>query len=969
MEPKVSIIIRTCNLGQFLADAIRSVQDQSFPDWETIVLDDASTDNTETVAEDLAANDLRISYVRNQTRLGRARNLNHGLSLAQGEYIAILDGDDMWNDKEKLLCQINILDRDPEIVLVAGHAAEINETAQRIVRRCAVPWHDDRRIRERLLIENIIPHSTVCYRRAHALKAGGYDESLAYTEDYEFWLRLGLLGKLCILPATFCYFRLHGNNVSIVKRKQLLRETLKVIIRYRAHYPHYVLGCLNRLVMLMASVIPSSLRHFLSSLISFQKLRLRLWDTIQLKHAPAAPSVFANSTSQNGYRIMRITDLSAITPQMQDAWNHCVVQSNAGSAFQTFRWIKTWWEHFGNDKKLFVLLAVNDKNDICALFPGMIVTQRWLPKIRRTLSFIGTPLNDIADVPHLAESVNALDLICNYIANSRFEWDMVRIKELPENSVFLHKIRSHPAFVRQHIGSTNLQLFIPQPTLENTAQKIRQLSKKHLNQEMKKLQKLGDIKITLNHGDAEKHWLFDLFCELQAKRCRQTSFSSPMQNPLLRRFWHALIDAFSNSDIVRCATLQLNKEIIAIQWHFATAMRMSLYLTTFDPTYHIYSPSLLLMRAIINSFYQSGEFAIYDFGRGDEAYKRRFAESDTKNFEFIAAPDSPLYIYYIRTLSKCKNILKKIKILVHFMRLAKKFASQSVHVLSATALRTELKNILRVIIFAGVYYSGVSWLYAKLTPQRARIICYHRIPTQPTDAHLDISLETYTRQMEYLSTNFQIVTLAKIATAIQDQRPFPARAAVVTFDDGTKDWAQNVLSILANLRIPATFFISTGFIDYGTILYSHGCTAAPAITSGDVQILKQSPWAAIGAHTHDHPRLSKLDEHKAAQEILKSKQELERQIQAPIDLFAYPFGKSEDFTTLTREILRAAGFRAACTIEERTASCHDDPYEIPRIVIFDEPLWMFKVRVSGILDDIIHIWKKYVHRERNLNNI
>ena len=81
-------------------------------------------------------------------------------------------------------------------------------------------------------------------------------------------------------------------------------------------------------------------------------------------------------------------------------------------------------------------------------------------------------------------------------------------------------------------------------------------------------------------------------------------------------------------------------------------------------------------------------------------------------------------------------------------------------------------------------------------------------------------------------------------------------------------------------------------------------------------------------------------------------------------MFAYPFGDAQDYTNETLELVREAGYRAACTLDERTFGPHEDPYALPRLVIFDEPLWMFKVRISGVFDDVlvfILLLKKFIN--------
>ena len=107
---KVSIITPTYNCGQFIAETIRSVVAQTFADWEMIIVDDCSTDNTTEIVSPFVASDPRIRFFRNDTRQGAALTRNRALREAQGEYIAFLDSDDLWLP-EKLERQLAFMEQ------------------------------------------------------------------------------------------------------------------------------------------------------------------------------------------------------------------------------------------------------------------------------------------------------------------------------------------------------------------------------------------------------------------------------------------------------------------------------------------------------------------------------------------------------------------------------------------------------------------------------------------------------------------------------------------------------------------------------------------------------------------------------------------------------------------------------------------------------------------------------------------
>jgi len=200
--------------------------------------------------------------------------------------------------------------------------------------------------------------------------------------------------------------------------------------------------------------------------------------------------------------------------------------------------------------------------------------------------------------------------------------------------------------------------------------------KEDLRRKLKKLKKRGDVAITLNHSLPDCHPLLERFIALQKKRCAQTSFSSPFAHSPLKEFWHALIERFQDSGVLRFATLRLNGEVIAVNCHFIASARMSLYLTTFDSAYHAYSPAMLLLDEIIRSWQATAMPEVYDFGRGEEEYKHRFADASALYSEFIAAPHFPAYVAAHVAWFHIKRRLKKIKVLVAYVRQLKKIWQQ-----------------------------------------------------------------------------------------------------------------------------------------------------------------------------------------------------------------------------------------------------------------------------------------------------
>ncbi len=180
--PNVSVIIPTYNRYTLLCEAIASVRAQTFTDYELIVVDDGSTDNTPSLADDP---DLRYLAPQRTGMPGASRN--RGAAAARGEYLAFLDSDDLYLP-EKLKKQTDLLDAQPEIPLV--HTRELWKRGEKTVSQKGQKHQREGDIFADALWKCTIGPSTVMMRKTVFETLGGFDETLEVAEDYEFWLRL-----------------------------------------------------------------------------------------------------------------------------------------------------------------------------------------------------------------------------------------------------------------------------------------------------------------------------------------------------------------------------------------------------------------------------------------------------------------------------------------------------------------------------------------------------------------------------------------------------------------------------------------------------------------------------------------------------------------------------------------------------------------------------------------------------------
>lgn len=237
--PVVSIILPTYNGAMFVVDAIKSIIDQTFNEWELIIVDDGSMDETGKIVSSLAGKDDRIKYFKNDKNLGIQKSLNRGLKEAKGEYIARIDDDDVWADKDKLKEQIEFLENNREYILVGTGTIVVDENGNEIV-RYSLPEKDDD-IRKKILSKNCFTHSSVIFWKDAVLKLGGYSEEkdTLHVEDYDLWLRLGRVGKFTNMPFYGVRFTLRGGAISSTNKIDQFRKDIKLARKYKNDYPNF----------------------------------------------------------------------------------------------------------------------------------------------------------------------------------------------------------------------------------------------------------------------------------------------------------------------------------------------------------------------------------------------------------------------------------------------------------------------------------------------------------------------------------------------------------------------------------------------------------------------------------------------------------------------------------------------------------------------------------------------------------
>jgi len=219
--PKISVIIGTHNHAHFLSECLNSVKSQVYKNYEVIVVDNGSTDNTKEVIEDLAWDKLNYYYQKDTGSVASPRNT--GIRIAKGKYIAFLDSDDLWYS-QKLKKIMEVLEVGSDIDIISHHMWLKRMGRKRILLK-AGPIKKD--MFKFLLTQNRFIGSATVIKKDILLEIGGFDErkDFVHVEDYETWLRIAFLGKkFAIIDKALGEYRIHDSNLSHDFQRALLNE-------------------------------------------------------------------------------------------------------------------------------------------------------------------------------------------------------------------------------------------------------------------------------------------------------------------------------------------------------------------------------------------------------------------------------------------------------------------------------------------------------------------------------------------------------------------------------------------------------------------------------------------------------------------------------------------------------------------------------------------------------------------------
>lgn len=223
--PKVSIVLPCYNGSSLLGEAITSCINQTFQDWELIIINDCSTDNTLEIAASFAATDSRIRVYTNEINSKLPASLNNGFKKAQGAYWTWTSDDNIMHPKmlEKM---VSFLDNNSDVGMIISNSYVIDINGN-IIAEKVVPID----LQSRMMLNNYVGASFM-YRKDCANLAGEYREDMFLVEDYEFFLRMSFCCKFAVIPEFLYYYRDNPNSLTATRQKEIKERLTQLRIMY-----------------------------------------------------------------------------------------------------------------------------------------------------------------------------------------------------------------------------------------------------------------------------------------------------------------------------------------------------------------------------------------------------------------------------------------------------------------------------------------------------------------------------------------------------------------------------------------------------------------------------------------------------------------------------------------------------------------------------------------------------------------
>ena len=220
IDKKVSIVLPVYNGADYIADSINSIINQTYQNWELIVVNDCSTDNTLEICSKLSEKDSRIRVISNEKNLKLPNTLNAGFDVATGDYYTWTSDDNIYkpNAIETLVSTLN---QNKDAVMVYADYTSIDADGNVL--------HEEKLQDPQFIVTGNGCGACFLYTAEVAKKVGRYDANLFLAEDYDYWIRIYRCGRMIHITDNLYLYRLHSGSLTETKKESVQEQTYKVI--------------------------------------------------------------------------------------------------------------------------------------------------------------------------------------------------------------------------------------------------------------------------------------------------------------------------------------------------------------------------------------------------------------------------------------------------------------------------------------------------------------------------------------------------------------------------------------------------------------------------------------------------------------------------------------------------------------------------------------------------------------------
>lgn len=322
---------------------------------------------------------------------------------------------------------------------------------------------------------------------------------------------------------------------------------------------------------------------------------------------------------------------------MKDTWNDILVKSKDNDVFSTWEWLSSWWRHFGEGRKLRILL-IHNNNKIVAIVPLMwskydILRFGSLTKIE----FIGSPQSDYNNFILIEREMECLKLFLNYLNEQYNDWNCLELSDISESTLSMKLLRKMPS--EELLGGQlqeRVTFLCPYMNLPGSTEifisKLSGNMRRNLRRRMRKLSEKYRVEVKTHNNFDSIEEAMNAFYNLHQKRWKTQGFLGVFSEKKLRDFHLDVARRFAEKGWLSLYFLTANDEPIAAIYSFDYKQKKYEYLTGFDPEYSRYGVANLMRRHVAEECIRRG-LKEYDLMRGDEPYKSSWNTKNRKNLE------------------------------------------------------------------------------------------------------------------------------------------------------------------------------------------------------------------------------------------------------------------------------------------------------------------------------------------------